>query len=563
MGNLPVHDNKRNDVPDTKINSENFEKNYINKRRLPLPDIPLPKEKINKEQKLKNKPNFCKTEKENCKQVSGCTLIKDETPIYNSKGELLKGSQQSYGNKTDKEALFNIKSAISRNLDDFAVIKPSRSARTKYSNRQLEALNDYFLYRQYPTESEYRLMSKELDLEKRVIVVWFQNSRQKFKSKLKTEIANIEGKKSSYPAIRPPSHYCEGCRATYPTLVHLMQHSKVCNFETSSKNNVDNHSLMDDCGNGTISSFSLENRSDTSILNEKSSVFDEEENFAPKRLCSEIEKIIYKNESTPSRVATAISDDFSDNDDDDEDIFANQLTIVEENSEIDENKHEFKTDSSDKHHHSSDDDIVRTNSLESPEYGTEVDSKVKKPFKSRKSIENVSISLNFSSSYSKSDSDDEPITPDQQRDKLILPPQDIFTRLYGKIENLKNINFDDLNSKRHRTKLSDEQIDKLEEYFKSTRFLSSEMCFELSKSLHLSSRVIQIWFQNRRAKLKRDLMKATDNGETLSEVITLSEDSKMVKKLEKLQNINDNDDSDGKEIQYSRRCNLIASSGNI
>ena len=54
-----------------------------------------------------------------------------------------------------------------------------RANRTRFSDYQVKTLNDYFEQNAYPKDEELELLSRRLQLPNRVIVVWFQNNRQK------------------------------------------------------------------------------------------------------------------------------------------------------------------------------------------------------------------------------------------------------------------------------------------------------------------------------------------------------------------------------------------------
>lgn len=48
-----------------------------------------------------------------------------------------------------------------------------------YNYQQVKVLNDYFEQNAYPKDEEIEKISKFLNLQPRIIVVWFQNMRQK------------------------------------------------------------------------------------------------------------------------------------------------------------------------------------------------------------------------------------------------------------------------------------------------------------------------------------------------------------------------------------------------
>ena len=54
-----------------------------------------------------------------------------------------------------------------------------RASRTKFSDYQLQSLMEAFERNAYPREEDQKRLSKQLGLSQRVIIVWFQNQRQK------------------------------------------------------------------------------------------------------------------------------------------------------------------------------------------------------------------------------------------------------------------------------------------------------------------------------------------------------------------------------------------------
>jgi hypothetical protein len=58
-------------------------------------------------------------------------------------------------------------------------------------------------------------------------------------------------------------------------------------------------------------------------------------------------------------------------------------------------------------------------------------------------------------------------------------------------------------SKKKRQRTTPEQLDVLEQYFETDKMPSQQIRTDLAKKLGMSSRRVQIWFQNKRAKLKR------------------------------------------------------------
>lgn len=54
-----------------------------------------------------------------------------------------------------------------------------RANRTRFTDFQLRTLQQFFDKQAYPKDDDLEVLSKKLQLSPRVIVVWFQNARQK------------------------------------------------------------------------------------------------------------------------------------------------------------------------------------------------------------------------------------------------------------------------------------------------------------------------------------------------------------------------------------------------
>ena len=63
----------------------------------------------------------------------------------------------------------------------------------------------------------------------------------------------------------------------------------------------------------------------------------------------------------------------------------------------------------------------------------------------------------------------------------------------------------DNDEKRPRTAFSSEQLNKLRQEFQANRYLTEERRRHLSRELGLNENQIKIWFQNKRAKLKKSV----------------------------------------------------------
>ncbi|KAM4809927.1 zinc finger homeobox protein 2 [Rhinophrynus dorsalis] len=115
-----------------------------------------------------------------------------------------------------------------------------RFSRTKFSDFQTQALNSFFESSAYPRDSEVDHLSGLLDLPSRVIVIWFQNARQKArKQAAETSTSPSSPLLPSPPVEHPTSNSkvppCKKCGVILPCIFQLMEHLKECYSDQSEK----------------------------------------------------------------------------------------------------------------------------------------------------------------------------------------------------------------------------------------------------------------------------------------------------------------------------------------
>ena len=108
-----------------------------------------------------------------------------------------------------------------------------RSSRTRFTDFQLRVLQDFFDANAYPKDDEFEQLSNLLGLPTRVIVVWFQNARQKAR---KTYENQGEGAKESGERREMPndryirtanlSYQCKKCSLVFQRIFDLIKHQK-------------------------------------------------------------------------------------------------------------------------------------------------------------------------------------------------------------------------------------------------------------------------------------------------------------------------------------------------
>merc|ERR1719394_2015735 len=119
-------------------------------------------------------------------------------------------------------------------------IHGKRANRTRFSDYQVKVLQEFFEKNAYPKDDDLEYLSKLLGLTPRVIVVWFQNARQKarkaYENQPSTEnIMNddVEGRFTRTPSL---SYQCKKCNLEFQRYYELIRHQKQhCYKEEDSK----------------------------------------------------------------------------------------------------------------------------------------------------------------------------------------------------------------------------------------------------------------------------------------------------------------------------------------
>uniref|UniRef100_A0A8C6QGC9 Zinc finger homeobox 2 n=1 Tax=Nannospalax galili TaxID=1026970 RepID=A0A8C6QGC9_NANGA len=97
-----------------------------------------------------------------------------------------------------------------------------RFSRTKFTAFQTQALQSFFETSAYPKDGEVERMAKLLGLASRVVVVWFQNARQKARKNA------CEGGPMPTGGSTGGASSCRRCHATFSCVFELVRHLKKC-----------------------------------------------------------------------------------------------------------------------------------------------------------------------------------------------------------------------------------------------------------------------------------------------------------------------------------------------
>ncbi|XP_064640113.1 zinc finger homeobox protein 4-like isoform X2 [Lineus longissimus] len=104
-----------------------------------------------------------------------------------------------------------------------------RANRTRFTDFQIKTLQEYFEQNAYPKDDDLEHLSKVLNLSPRVIVVWFQNARQKARKVYENQPpAESPSEDSSGRFQRTPglNYQCKKCLTVFQRYYELIKHQK-------------------------------------------------------------------------------------------------------------------------------------------------------------------------------------------------------------------------------------------------------------------------------------------------------------------------------------------------
>lgn len=122
-----------------------------------------------------------------------------------------------------------------------------RANRTRFTDYQIKCLQEYFEQNAYPKDDELEHLSKMLGLSPRVIVVWFQNARQKARKIYENQPAdNVKEGSGNSPYTRTTglNYQCKKCQAVFQRYYDLIRHQKRSCFTDSEQK--ESNMLSDD-----------------------------------------------------------------------------------------------------------------------------------------------------------------------------------------------------------------------------------------------------------------------------------------------------------------------------
>ncbi|CAI5438189.1 unnamed protein product [Caenorhabditis angaria] len=347
-----------------------------------------------------------------------------------------------------------------------------RANRTRFTDFQLRTLQQFFDKQAYPKDDDLEALSKKLQLSPRVIVVWFQNARQKAR-KIYENQPNHE---NSDRFVRTPgsNFQCKRCNQVFQRYYELIQHQqKKCYKDDGAALMNDNKSMEESLSDeekaqllaqqqNPLANFDIQKMQPNDLLkllgaNQKSS------NDVLLKMCESM-----GGTSTPSTSFHKICPMCAQ-------TFREKSAIIEhlqqKHSLIAPIDVDLLPDA----------DIIADSSMALDLSGSSVDF--------RESI---------STSPTRSDDD---IVTEQLDDSQ-------FATFGIQIPNSSGCR-SPTNNKRYRTHLTPLQVQLMKNIFGDYKTPSMAECEMLGKEIGLHKRVVQVWFQNARAKER----KSKGNGE--------------------------------------------------
>ena len=190
-----------------------------------------------------------------------------------------------------------------------------RANRTRFTDYQIKTLQDYFERNAYPKDDELEHLSKILGLSARVIVVWFQNARQKARKIYENQPSTEITKEPATPFQRTPglNYQCKKCNSVFQRYYELIKHQKTSCLSESNNNKFIPSMTEDDSSNYSFNSSDDVFHSDRNISSSSGTPAKDKELFPQTETSSSISPKITKTSpisgifSSPALTSTSMS----------------------------------------------------------------------------------------------------------------------------------------------------------------------------------------------------------------------------------------------------------------
>jgi len=180
------------------------------------------------------------------------TSNKIDLDEYQKTGTIIKKSINNNNNSDDSDNEFSSNDEqdllSDEDFNDFNKINNQqqqssrRANRTRFSDQQLRLLQDAFEANPYPKDDDLEILSQKLKLNSRVIVVWFQNARQKARKSYENNqtdspINNNQQQQQQQQQQfikqdKDEGYSCKNCQKLFTRFAELMKHTKQCSPST-------------------------------------------------------------------------------------------------------------------------------------------------------------------------------------------------------------------------------------------------------------------------------------------------------------------------------------------
>uniref|UniRef100_A0A1I7VYL9 Homeobox domain-containing protein n=1 Tax=Loa loa TaxID=7209 RepID=A0A1I7VYL9_LOALO len=142
-----------------------------------------------------------------------------------------------------------------------------RANRTRFTDYQLRTLQQFFDKQAYPKDDDLEVLSKKLQLSPRVIVVWFQNARQKARKIYENQ--PMSSNDDRFMKTPGSNFQCKRCQLVFQRYYELIQHQqKLCYKDDCVAQQKDNKAVEENLSEDEKTS--LENLRDASRLSSTS-----------------------------------------------------------------------------------------------------------------------------------------------------------------------------------------------------------------------------------------------------------------------------------------------------
>ncbi|VDK73890.1 unnamed protein product [Litomosoides sigmodontis] len=154
-------------------------------------------------------------------------------------------------------------SSILSSLPSSNSVTGRRANRTRFTDYQLRTLQQFFDKQAYPKDDDLEVLSKKLQLSPRVIVVWFQNARQKARKIYENQPTSSNDDRFMKT---PGSNFqCKRCQLVFQRYYELIQHQqKLCYKDDCMAQQKDNKAVEENLSEDEKTS--LENLRDVARL---------------------------------------------------------------------------------------------------------------------------------------------------------------------------------------------------------------------------------------------------------------------------------------------------------